>query len=175
MTYYTDFNEFKQKIKSILPGFVFFIGIILSFSCISTIITGISIYKEDIKKIDWIKTTAEIISVDERLTTSGEKYTVYDISYRYTVDDIVYSGLYTSISKQKAGNSLEIKYDPNSPDDSTHIMEPRKDYIESAVFLGTLGAICIIGPFLIKKLQKNILNRKRTGIHFEEYADLDIP
>ena len=48
---YTDFGEFKKQVKNIMPGFIFFVGIVLSFSCVVTIIIEV----RDIKKRFTIK------------------------------------------------------------------------------------------------------------------------
>lgn len=88
---YTDFGEFKKQVKNIMPGFIFFVGIVLSFSCVVTIIIGIPGYKEEISQLNWIKTEATVTNVYERMTTNGNKYILYMIFYMNTVQKKMYT------------------------------------------------------------------------------------
>ena len=95
---YTDFGEFKKQVKNIIPGFIFLVGIVLSISCVVTIITGIPGYKEEMSQLNWIKTDAAVTNVYENMTTSGNKYIIYDISYEYSAEENRYTGLIKSVN-----------------------------------------------------------------------------
>lgn len=148
---YTDFGEFKKQVKNIMPGFIFFVGIVLSFSCVVTIIIGIPGYKEEISQLNWIKTEATVTNVYERMTTNGNKYIIYDILYEYSAEENVYTGLIESVNYKKIGDEFEIKYNPQSPKKSTSVLKPNVNFIIFGVILGISGILLMILPFIFKK------------------------
>ncbi len=151
---YTDFGEFKKQVKNIIPGFIFLVGIVLSISCVVTIITGIPGYKEEMSQLNWIKTDAAVTNVYENMTTSGNKYIIYDISYEYSAEENRYTGLIKSVNYKKIGDKFEIKYDPQSPEKSTSVLKPNVSFIIFGVILGISGILLMILPFTFKKIIK---------------------
>lgn len=87
-------------------------------------------YIESCHQEEWQIETATIINIEQRIETNGVKIrtrkTVYDIYYEYTVDERVYSGtIYGTVDYAKRiGDNFQIKYNPQSPDENTHILSP---------------------------------------------------
>lgn len=148
----------KKKLK--IPIF----GIAFLFFAISFLAIELSGYIRQLGQRDWSVATATVINVDERTETGGGRHghrshrTVYDILYQYQANGNVYTGeiLKNNVPK-KLGETLEIKYDPDAPENSTTALEPAPGKIVMGVIMfivfGLLGCRMIWGP-LVKKKKK---------------------
>ena len=149
----------KKKLK--IPIF----GIVFIFFGFSSLIIGITRYTEQLGQRDWSVATATVISVDERTETSGGRHghrsyhTVYDILYQYEANGNVYTGeIVKSNTPKSLGETLEIKFDPDAPENSTKYLEPYPGIVVSSVIgfiiFGLIGYRMIRGPLLKKKKSK---------------------
>lgn len=150
-----------KKKRRIIPIF----GIAFLFFAISFLAIELSGYVRQLGQKDWYVATATVISVDERTETSGGRHghrshrTVYDILYQYQANGNVYTGeiLKNNVPK-KLGATLEIKYDPDAPENSTTALEPAPGKIVMGVIIfivfGFLGCRMIWGPLMKKKKGK---------------------
>lgn len=149
----------KKKLK--IPIF----GIVIIFFGIAFFIMGITSYIQQLGQRDWSVATATVINVDERTETGGGRHghrshrTVYDILYQYEVNGNVYTGEIVKNNVPKTlGETLEIKYDPDAPENSTTALEPAPGLMISGVIMfivfGLLGCRMIWEPLAKKKKGK---------------------
>lgn len=146
----------KKKLK--IPIF----GIAFLFFAISFLAIELSGYVRQLGQRDWSVATATVINVDERTETGGGRHghrsyhIVYDILYQYEANGNVYTGeiLKNNVPK-KLGETLEIKYNPDAPENSTTALEPAPGKIVMGVIMfivfGLLGCRMIWGPWVKKK------------------------
>lgn len=95
---------------------------------------------------DWIETTAIVTYVSEinTRTSRGSRRTDYDIYYTYAINGKEYDGKIDDINRSfPIGDKINIKYDPNEPDKSTHITEPAISVLIMGVIFGVCGLIWI--------------------------------
>lgn len=121
-------------------------GIIFIFGAIYLANQAIANYIQQLETKDWRIAMAEVTDVSERQEyksggrkRSGRYVTVYDITYRYYVNDDSYTGkIIGSSSYKAAGDRFDIKYDPEFSENSTDILEPQTD-----VLIFNLGGSCL--------------------------------
>lgn len=145
-----DFAEFKEKLKYLIPFCSLLLGIIFVVSSVIAFSNGRLNYKKQLEQSDWEITNATVSYVQEDFDYShGSSRTYYDIHYDYVVDDQIYSGIIQDRSlPEDIGKSFEIKYDPQSPEESTHILEPSKSFITSGTVFGILAIVLITSSLL---------------------------
>lgn len=84
---------------------------------------------------NWIVTNATVSDIETKVEGSrgpnyGAKSTYYEIYYEYTVDDQIYTGAIKNQNRSKdIGESLKIKYNPEAPEKSSHVLEPSKEFL----------------------------------------------
>lgn len=127
-----------QKQSKIIPIILVICGILFILGAFYFLINGIVNYKEQLSQKEWIITTAEVTSVNTRIKSgtpgSHRHRTVYDIDYRYEVDSQIYScTIYGNVNKKEYGEIFKIKYNPLSPQESTHRLGPNKGFITTGV------------------------------------------
>lgn len=115
-------------------------------------------YKEQLRQRDWKTTTATVTFVEEEavdFSSPGKRNrdtTIYNIHYDYVIDGQIYSGIIDGVHfSPNIGDSLDIKYDPNAPDKSTHILEQDKWFIGIGSIFGVLAIVLIVSSILLKK------------------------
>lgn len=128
---------YKQTVVKIF-GLIFMLGAIyIAFA-------GISNYANQLEQRDWRVVMAVVTDVSQRRVSSGirhshHKKTVYDVTYEYNFNSDRYTGkIIGTVTRSEIGDRFDIKCDPESPENSTHILEPRPD----ALVANLLGA-CI--------------------------------
>ena len=110
--------------------FVKIIGIIFAVAGLYFIYQNINGFVETCNQKDWEIATATVVNIRQRYESHGihsrGSKLVYDVFYEYTADGKIYSGtIYgTADYSKKAGVSFEVKYNPLSPGESTHILSP---------------------------------------------------
>lgn len=121
-----EWNEFKEKLRYLLPFCSLMIGIIFVVSSVIAFSNGRLNYKRQLEQSDWKVTNATVSYVQEDVDYShGSSHTYYDIHYDYVVDGQIYNGIIQDRSlPEDIGKSFEIKYNPQLPEKSTHILEP---------------------------------------------------
>lgn len=78
--------------------------------------------------------------------------TVYEVEYQYEAGDTTYTGTAQRTSNDlKAGDSLTIKYNPDSPDASTANLTVDMAFIIQASISAVLAVIFLYAPSLYKK------------------------
>lgn len=124
------------------------IGVIFICAAVYFAIVSVSNYLQQLDAQDWKATLANVTDVEEYQKSTGTRRhrgsrTVYDISYEYYIGDHRYTGeIIESSTYQAVGDSITIKYDPDSPEHSTDIMEPHADaLIINLLFAFLFGAI----------------------------------
>lgn len=117
-------------------------------------------YQEQVKQLDWTVTNATVSHVYEyydafHFKGSGSGATVYDTHYEYIVDSQIYTGVIEGkITHKNLGDTFQIKYNPEAPEEHTLTLEPSKSYIVSGLIWGTLClTMVILTIMLIKKGQ----------------------
>lgn len=98
-------------------------------------------YHKQLKQTDWTVDTATVTQVNEdyNSTASGDYNIYYDIYYTYTVNGQIYDGMINDLNHSlSVGDTLDIKYDPNEPDQSTYVTEPAK----SILIIGIVFTVC---------------------------------
>lgn len=152
-------------------------GIIVLILGIRMIGEGIYNYIDEHHQADWISTTAYVIDISSEYSgTRGNRSVNYDITYQYEVNGEKYSyTLYNRSSPKGIGDTVKIKYDPNSPEKSTDILKP--SVYNLAIFL-IFGAIfTVIGFFLsgtwalIHKIRRRGEPEEEEYLPPEEYAE----
>lgn len=109
---------------------------------------GVKAYAQQLEQQDWTRTTAEVIAVKSK---RDGRTKFYDIAYEYAVDGDVFSGIADGeLHSKEPGDSIEIKYNPDSPKDSTSLLEPRI----SVVIMNFLGMVvfCLMGTFPLRSV-----------------------
>lgn len=154
-------SRFIQAIL-LIAGLTFVCGAVYFF------VHGIQTYIQQLDQRDWTVTTAKVIYVDERVKSSGRRnrthHKVYDIFYQYEAGENIYSGTIYGVNIGKDyGETFDIKYDPDSPKDSTHYLKPTAGSIVSGVLglivFGFIGSL-VMRSALPKK--KKSASHKRT-------------
>ena len=128
------------------------LGIITLISGVRLLGGGIYNYVDEHNQNDWIQTTAYVTDVSsEYVSSSGIKHrrgrTVYDITYQYEVHGESYSDkLYNRSEVMGIGDEVKIKYDPDTPKNSTDILKPSMKNLIVFLISGTI--FTIVGFFL---------------------------
>lgn len=116
------------------------VGLVVLILGIGMVAEGTLTYINQHKQNDWIVTNAEVTDVSSRLRNSSSQHsqrnTVYDITYEYEVDGRIYSGkLYSQASPLLVGDEMKIKYDPDTPEESTTSLSPSThDFLVFVIF-----------------------------------------
>ena len=153
----SNWESAKKQAITKLPAFTITAAIIFLIASFITFWNGPIKYQEQTEQLDWTVTDATVSYVYEYFdafhTQNGRGRTLYDIHYDYCVNEQVYSGI---IEEQHApknlGESFEIKYNPQNPEENTLILEPSKSYLVSGFVFATLGlAMITLTIVFIKK------------------------
>lgn len=123
-------------------------AVIMCLFGIYNILTGVKMYNNQLKYNDWIKTQAFIIG--EQKETKG-----YTYSYRYNTDKTMYYGeIHCSGKAYEAAQIIEIKYNPESPEQSTALIKPRL----SVLIVNGVGGLAFIGMGIAALFSRKIYN-----------------
>ena len=105
-----------KKKKRTIPIF----GIIFICFGIASFSIGITGYIEQLGQRDWSVTTATVININEYRSGHKNRSTRYNILYQYEANGNVYTGeIVKSNTPKTLGETLEIKFDPDAPENST--------------------------------------------------------
>ena len=128
-------------------------------------------YYTQLEQSDWVTTTATVTSVSEtrkRTSTKNGHHTVYDIYYVYSVNGQEYDDKIDDLNRSiPIGNTVQIKYDPNAPDESTHITKPAKSVLIMGIIFG-IGGLLWLGSHI-----RSIVREKR-GVGARQSAALPV-
>lgn len=121
------------------------LGIVVLILGVRMMGEGIYNYINEHHQADWINTTAYVIDVEKEYSnTTRNRHTSYDITYEYTVDGNTYTDtLYNRGKPMDYDDEISIKYDPESPENSTNILKPSVHnliiFIIFSIILTTVG------------------------------------
>ena len=141
------------------------IGIIFAVVGLYFAVQSTSGFIENCNQKDWTVETATVVNVEKRIESIGIKSTthklVYDVFYEYTVDGKAYSGtIYGTVDySKKIGSTFEIKYNPKSPGESTHILSPS---VSNLIF----GIACTLLFIIFSLIMTGVINIKRVSDAF---------
>lgn len=124
---------------------------------------GVKAYAQQLDQRDWTRVTAEVIAVKARMGGPDNDTKLYDIAYEYTVDGDVFSGIADGeLHSKEPGDSIEIKYNPDSPKDSTGLLEPEI----SVVIMNFLGMVvfCLMGTLPLRRVSPKKEKDKKEKI-----------
>ena len=143
-----DSSKMAKRQSKLVQGILLAVGIIFICGAVYFFVHGINTYIQQFDQKDWKVTTATVINVDERRKSSGGRHTthhtVYDIYYQYEAEGNIYTdAIYGVNTGMKYGETFDIKYNPEAPQNSTHYLEPTWGFVISGVFgcivFGTIG------------------------------------
>ena len=144
-----------------------FIGYVLMIVGIYLIVNGIKDYTEQSRQNDWLTTQATVTDVSSHVVRShgsgNRSSTYYTLVYEYTVNGENYTGKSGQLSSPRlVGDTIPVKYDPNSPEASTATLSPNTHNMAVLLLLGS--AIAAIGFYLsgVLDLLRNLLQKNRT-------------
>lgn len=147
--------------------FLKIIGVIFAAVGVYFIFRNISFFAETLNQRDWKVENAVVVSAEPRyesrgISSHGGKL-VYDVGYEYTVDGSTYGGMIygTADYSKKLGSTFEIKYDPNSPGESTHFLSPSVSNL-------ILGIICSVFFIVVSLMMTGVINLGRLRSDFAE-------
>lgn len=157
----SNWDSTKREFKTALPGFLIIVSLILILCSVNAFVGGYNKYQTQMEQLDWNITNATVSYVKDRVEIAHGAvkghYTYYDIYYEYTVNEQVYTGIIEKRGSPKnIGDTFKIKYNPESPDESTYILEPSQSYIGSGYVFGGIGlTLVILSIVLIKKNKRS--------------------
>lgn len=132
------------------------------FICASIyfLVYGIRNYARQFEQTDWEVTTATVINVETHRTVRHNlRDSSYDIYYQYEAGGNVYTGIIHRVNaRRKIGETFDVKYDPEAPQNSTHYLEPTSGFVVSGFF-----GFVIFGAIGLRMIQSSFSKRKKTG------------
>ena len=139
----------QAKSSGFLFNFILFLGFVFAVSAVGIFISGYSNFQTQWDQTEWTVATAQVVEVTDSQVNGT---TVYEVEYQYEAGDTTYTGTAQRTSNDlKAGDSLTIKYNPDSPDASTADLTVDMAFIIQASISAVLAVIFLYGPSLYKK------------------------
>lgn len=149
----------NEAIRAVVQGF----GIVTLLAGILMFSLGANTYIQSYKQTDWVTGSAYITDISELNRRVGRGRINYSMTYEYFVDGTRYTGEYGPLANSIAvGKSIQIKYDPDAPENSTGFLKPVINDLV-LVILGSVFAVCgflmtgILG--VLRKLLRKLLGR----------------
>ena len=134
------------------------------FICASVyfLVCGIRNYARQFEQTKWEVTTATVINVEAHRTVGHNiRDSSYDIYYQYEAGGNVYTGvLYRVNARRKVGESFDVKYDPEAPQNSTHYLELTSGFVVSGLF-----GFVVFGAIGLRMVQSASLKRRKADAH----------
>ncbi len=153
------------------------VGVVILLTGLRMIGEGVYNYINEHNQKDWISVSAYVIDVKSEYSHSSTKRgsrARYDITYQYEVDGVEYSDILYNRSKPLAiGDTVKVKYDPDSASDSTDILSPSIGNL--VLFIGFGGVLSLAGFFLsgiwalIQKIRRKGQPVEKEELPPEEY------
>ena len=154
------------------------VGIIILIQGVRMIGEGVYNYIDEYNQQDWVSTTAYVIDISSEYSSSSRKHSSrvrYDITYQYEVDGETYSDILHNRDKALGlGESIKIKYDPETPEDSTDILKPRLNnlivFLVFGILMATVGFFLSGVWALIRKIRRRGEPEEGEVLPPEEYV-----
>ena len=126
-------------------------GIVMMIAGIRLLIMGVDNFIQPIRHADWVTTSANVTDISETVIKNNffrNKRTRihYTWTYEYVVDGTHYTGEFGPLANSvTVGKSIQIKFDPDAPENSTGFIEPSF----SDIVLAVIGlVVAVLGFFL---------------------------
>lgn len=160
------------------------IGITMLITGIRMLVMGVDAYIQPLHHTDWVTSNANITDISESVIKgirgrhlSSRTSINYWMTYEYVVDGTRYTGEYGPLANSIAvGKSIQIKYDPEAPENSTGVLAPSSSDLVFAIaglILAVVGFF-ISGVFgLIRRLigkEHSDGKAEKDGMSAEEAA-----
>lgn len=130
---------------------VIIIGITMLITGIRLLIMGVDNFIQPIRHAGWVTTSANVTDISETVIKNNffrNKRTRihYTWTYEYVVDGTHYTGEFGPLANSvTVGKSIQIKFDPGAPENSTGFIEPSF----SDIVLAVIGlVVAVVGFFL---------------------------
>ena len=130
---------------------VIIIGITMMITGIRLLIMGVDNFIQPIRHAGWVTTSANVTDISETVIKNNffrNKRTRihYTWTYEYVVDGTHYTGEFGPLANSVAvGKSIQIKFDPDAPENSTGFIEPSF----SDIVLAVIGLVVAVVGFFI--------------------------
>ncbi len=148
----------KTKQSKTVQVILLIFGIVFFCGGVYFLINGIHNYARQFHQRDWQETTATVIRVDERIESNQDHshFTVYDIYFQYEANGQLYTySTYRNNAPKNYGDTITVKYDPHSPGNATHYLEPEPGLAWGGLFgfavFGLIGLRIIRSALPAKK------------------------
>ena len=126
-------------------------GIVMMIAGIRLLIMAVDNFIQPIRHADWVTTSANVTDISETVIKNNffrNKRTRihYTWTYEYVVDGTHYTGEFGPLANSvTVGKSIQIKFDPDAPENSTGFIEPSF----SDIVLAVIGlVVAVLGFFL---------------------------
>lgn len=131
------------------------LGVLFTLYGLYVIAAGAGQWVRQLEQRDWEVRLATVQDVTRREERRGGFYrlhgttvTVYDYTYEYFINSDRYTRQVTgTVTKQENGDLIDIKFDPEHPEHSTHILSVRWGAL--ALNIGGAVVFCTIGLWLL--------------------------
>lgn len=126
------------------------LGMFLVIGALWGLWSGIEAYREELTQVDWPTTQATVVQVEvlrERSTRvkNPTYYDYYNVTYEYVVNGKAYTEVLEHRNVEASmGDTFPVKYNPQAPEQSNHILEPSTDYIWFNVVLCVVGIAIVV-------------------------------
>lgn len=138
-------------------------GIVMMIAGIRLLIMGVDNFIQPIRHVGWVTTSANVTDISETVIKNNffrNKRTRihYTWTYEYVVDGTHYTGEFGPLANSvTVGKSIQIKFDPDAPENSTGFIEPSF----SDIVLAVIGLVVAVAGFFISGIRPLI--RRLTG------------
>ena len=126
-------------------------GIVMMIAGIRLLVMGVDNFIQPIRHADWVTTSANVTDISETVIKNNffrNKRTNihYTWTYEYVVDGTHYTGEFGPLANSvMVGKSIQIKYDPDAPENSTGFIKQSF----SDIVLAVIGlVVAVLGFFL---------------------------
>lgn len=151
-------------------------GIVMMIAGIRLLIMGVDNFIQPIRHAGWVTTSANVTDISETVIKNNffrNKRTRihYKWTYEYVVDGTHYTGEFGPLANSvTVGKSIQIKFDPDAPENSTGFIEPSF----SDIVLAVIGLVVAVLGFFISGIL-GLLRRLLRGLHRSEIPDYAPP
>ena len=126
-------------------------GIVMMIAGIRLLVMGVDNFIQPIRHADWVTTSANVTDISETVIKNNffrNKRTNihYTWTYEYVVDGTHYTGEFGPLANSvTVGKSIQIKFDPDAPENSTGFIKQSF----SDIVLAVIGlVVAVLGFFL---------------------------
>lgn len=153
----------QDKPQGFLSNFILFLGILFAIGALYFFGTGYFQFQTQWDQMEWTAVSAQVVDVTQG---APEQPDSYQVTYEYEADGTTYTGTtQRSTSDVKVGDSMTIKYNPDSPDASTGNLEVDLSFLVRTSVCAVLAVMCLYGPSLYRKRKQDSGPSRRLPMH----------